>query len=126
MPAAQKIIPSGLHPAPEPSLEGKVLEYTGQICSAFMAAVIQSLGKIQEAERAAVARLQAYTPTERLMDSKEAAAYLKIPLRSLHQMTSPHNQELPFNWIGNQKRFRKAQLDAHLERNEVKRKERAP
>lgn len=120
MPAAQKIVQSGLHPK---TPEQNVLEYANDIGVAFITLVRESVLKIREAERAALSRLNEYVPTEPLMDSKQAAAYLNIPLRSLHLMTSPHNQELPFNWIGRQKRFRKAQLDAHLDRNEVRPKE---
>jgi hypothetical protein len=121
MAATSKIVDSGLHPRPAPSLEGKVLEYTESICAAFIATVRESLLKIKEAESAAIERLNEYVPTERLLTSKEAAAYLRIPLRSLHLMTCPKNHELPFNWISSQKRFRKAQLDTWLNDNEVKR-----
>lgn len=116
----QKIVESGLHPKAEPTLDAKVLELTEQICIAFIGTVKESVLKIKEAERTAIARLNEYVPTEPLMDSKQAAAYLRIPLRTLHLMTSPSNIVLPFNRVGDRKRFRKAQLDSWLERNEVK------
>lgn len=120
MPASEKIVESGLHPQ---SSEQKVLDYADEIGMALVTLVRESVLKIKEAERQAIARLEEYVPTEPWMTAKQAAAYLQIPLRSLHLMTCPKNIELPFNWIANQKRFRKAQLDAHLLRNEVKRKE---
>lgn len=120
MASPQKIVESGLRPQ---TPEQNVLEYANDIGVAFITLVRESVLKIREAERAALSRLNEYVPTEPLMDSRQAAAYLRIPVRSLHLMTSPHNIELPFNWIGGQKRFRKAQLDSHLERNEVKPKE---
>lgn len=122
MPAAQKIIPSGLHPAADPSLESKVLGYTEEICAAFIAAVQASLLKIQEAERNAITRLNEYVPTEPLMNRTQAAAYLKLKLRQFDLLSSPSNPQIPYVKIGGQKRFRKVSIDGWLDGIEIKKR----
>lgn len=120
MPAASKIVASGLHPTPPPSLERNIAEHADAMCAAIKYSVAGCLARIKEAEQNAVDRLNAYVPTEPLLDSKQAAAYLKMPLRTLHAQTSPGNLQLPFVWIGGLKRFRKVSLDAWLDDNELK------
>lgn len=120
MDAQAKIVQSGLHPKPPPTLETRVLAHTEDICNAFMAAVRASLDRIKAAEEAAIARLETYVPTERLLDRHEAAAYLKLKVRQLDVMTRPASTEIPFSKIGGLKRFRKPALDQWLEDNEVK------
>lgn len=119
-PASKKIVESGLHPAPETSLENRVLGYTEEICAAFVAAVQESLLKIQEAERNAIARLNEYVPTEPLMTRKQAAAYLNLKVRQFDLMSSPSNPQIPYVKLGGQKRFRKVSMDAWLDGIEVK------
>jgi hypothetical protein len=121
MNATANILESGLRPEPAPTLERAVSESTSSICHAIASSIAASLMRIREAEKNAITRLNEFVPTEPLMDSKQAAAYLRIPLRSLHLMTCPKNLELPFVWIGGVKRFRKASLDAHLDNAEIKR-----
>lgn len=116
------VIDSGLHPKPPPSLSTRVLAHTEDICKALMAAVQASLDRIHEAELAAVARLESYVPTDRLLTRQEAATYLHLRLRQLDVMTRPGSTEIPFNKIGGQKRFRKASLDQWLTDNEVKKR----
>lgn len=116
------IVESGLHPEPEPTLERTVLQLTDDICKAMMAAVKQSLANIKAAELAAIARLEKYVPTERLLDRHEAAAYLKLRVRQLDVLTRPASTQIPFSKIGSLKRFRKPALDAWLEEHEVKKK----
>lgn len=122
MGARPNIVESGLHPKPPPTLETKVLAHTEDICNAFMSAVRASLARIKAAEEAAIARLETYVPTERLMDRHEAAAYLKLRVRQLDVMTRPGTTDIPFNKIGGLKRFRKPALDQWLTDNEVKKK----
>lgn len=118
--ASEKIVESGLHPKAPPSLETRVLAHTEDICRAFLSAVKASLDRIKEAEAAAIARLETYVPTERLLDRHEAAAYLRLRVRQLDVMTRPGSTEIPFNKIGGLKRFRKPALDQWLSDNEVK------
>lgn len=114
------IVESGLHPAPEPTLERAVLQHTEQICRSMMATVKQSLANIKAAENAAVERLTAYWPTEPLLTRQQAAAYLNIRLRMLDVMTRPAGTDIPFVKIGGLKRFRKVSLDQWLAEHEVK------
>ncbi|MEY2561833.1 MAG: hypothetical protein QOH88_26 [Verrucomicrobiota bacterium] len=114
------VVESGLHPASAPTLDRKVMELTANICSTFTASVRESLTRITQAERAAVARLEQYVPTERLLDRHEAAAYLKLKLRQLDALSSPRNPLIPFNRIGGLKRFQKNRLDKWLDDSEVK------
>lgn len=117
MASPQKIIQSGLRPQ---SPEQKILELADDIGIALITLVKEAVLKVKEAEHDSISRLNEYVPTEPLMDSKQAAAYLRIPLRTLHLMTCPSNIVLPFNRVGDRKRFRKAQLDSWLERHEVR------
>jgi hypothetical protein len=116
------IVESGLHPKPPPTLETRVLAHTEDICNAFMAAVRASLARIKDAELAAIARLETYAPTERLLDRHEAAAYLKLRVRQLDVLTRPGSTQIPFNRIGSLKRFRKPALDQWLADTEVTKK----
>jgi hypothetical protein len=120
MSAVSKIVASGLHPAPTPSLQRNIAGHADAMCAAIKSSVAGCLARIQDAERNAIERLNEYIPTEPLLDSKQAAAYLKMPLRTLHAQTSPGNPQLPFVWIGGLKRFRKVSLDAWLSDNELK------
>lgn len=116
------IVESGLHVRPAPSLSTRVLQHTEDICKALMAAVQASLDRIHEAEQAAVARLESYVPTDRLLTRQEAATYLHLKLRQFDLLSRPADTEIPFNKIGGQKRFRKASLDQWLTDTEVKKK----
>lgn len=119
---AANIVESGLHPKPAPTLERTVLQHTEGICDAIMATVKQSLANIKAAENAAVERLHEFVPTERLLDRKEAAAYLHLRVRQLDVMTRPGSTEIPFNKIGGLKRFRKDRLDGWLDETEVRKR----
>ena len=107
-------------PQSEPRLERAVADSTDAICRAIKASISASLERIREAEKSAIDRLNEYVPTEPLMDSKQAAAYLNIPLRTLQLKSCPSNPVVPHCWIDGAKRFRKTSLDAWLDRNEVK------
>lgn len=119
MGAPAKIVQSGLHPH---SWEEKVLRQVDEICLLFHGTVKASVDRIKAAEEAAIARLETYVPTERLLDRHEAAAYLKLRVRQLDVMTRPGSTEIPFNKIGGLKRFRKCRLDEWLEGEEIKKK----
>lgn len=120
MSGLHKIIDSGLHARPAPSLATRVLAHTEDICKAFLSAVTASLDRIHEAELAAVARLETYVPTDRLLTRQEAAVYLHIRVRQLDEMTRPGSTDIPFNKLGKHKRFRKSSLDSWLLDSEIK------
>jgi hypothetical protein len=121
MPAAsKKIVESGLHPEPAPSLDKRVMTLANEMCRVLTDSVRESLARINDAEKNAIARLNEYVPTEPLMDSKQAAAYLKMPLRTFQAKSSPSNPLIPFCFIDGLKRFRKTSLDSWLDRIETK------
>lgn len=106
--------------SPEPTFEHVVDGCVDVMCKAIRTSIAASLARIREAEQNAIARLNAYVPTEPLMDSKQAAAYLKLPLRTLQLKSCPSNPAIPHCWIDGAKRFRKTSLDSWLDKNEVK------
>jgi len=120
--STENIVESGLHPKPPPTLERTVLQHTEGICDALTAAVKASLARIKEAEVAAVERLNEFVPTEPLLTRKQTAAYLGIRLRQLDVLTRPGSTAIPFNKLGGLKRFRKCQIDRHLEDMEIKKR----
>lgn len=125
MPAAQKIVQSGLRPA-KPTLSDTLDAATDEMCNGIRDFVADTYARIKAAEEDAIARLNEFTPTESLMSLKVAAAYLAIPKRTLEYLTSPQVLEVPFVWVGHQKRFLKSSVDAWLRDREVKRKARKP
>lgn len=122
MPAAQKIVESGLRPTPKPALDNTLRAATQTMSDAIHAEVSRVFAAIKAAEEDAIARLNEFTPTESLMSLKTCAAYLDIPKRTLEQLTSPKVLEVPFVWVGGQKRFIKASVDSYLRDRETKRK----
>lgn len=57
---------------------------------------------------------------EKMMDRKEAAAYLNISLRTLDELTK--NGKIKYSKIESAVRFKQSELDAYVTRNEVKMK----
>jgi hypothetical protein len=106
--------------ADEPRLERAVSECVDAMCRAIRSSITASLARINDAEKNAIARLNSYVPTEPLMDSRQAAAYLKLPLRTLQLKSCPSNPLIPHCFIDGAKRFRKSSLDAWLDSVEVK------
>jgi hypothetical protein len=114
--AAPNIIPSGIEPRRQ-SVEAHVAAIA-ELLATISHDVIRVL---HEGEQDALKRLNEYVPTERLLDLKEAAAYLNVTRRWLDEGTRPGREPVaPFLVIGGKKQFRKASLDAELERREVK------
>jgi len=116
MKPAANIIPSGIEPRK-------------QSIDAHVAAIAELLGNISrdvirvlhEGEQDALKRLNEYVPTERLLELPEAAAYLGVKVRWLDEGTRPGREPVaPFLIIAGKKKFRKASLDAELERREVR------
>lgn len=115
--ARANVIPSGIEPA---SVDRELLDLVAQIESLFRKRVLMTLHAIQQAEADCLARLHEYTPTERLLDIKEAAAYLKYAPRTLDSWTRPGCiPKIPFILLGGEKRFRKTALDSWLDRQQV-------
>jgi hypothetical protein len=84
----------------------------------------QAIAELEAAQQVALARLAEWTPRERMLDTAEAAAYLKKSRRWLDEATRDgRNPLVTYVKIGGEKRFRKAALDDYADRNAVKRQE---
>lgn len=81
------------------------------------------LDKLRKAEKSAIERLESYVPTEPLLKTPEAAAYLGFSKRWLDEHTRAGGiPEVPVIFIGGEKRFRKSSLDRYLENREIGKK----
>lgn len=80
-----------------------------------------ALARIHDAEHAAVQRIEKYTPQDRLLTLKEAAAYLHFSPSTIDGYTAPGQAPLiQFTMIGRKKRFKKIWLDQALDSGSVK------
>lgn len=102
-------------------LETEAMHRVEEFCSLLLACAGKSLDRLREAEESALRRLEEYVPTEPLLNTRQAAAYLGFTARWLDEATRPGKEPVvPFMMIGGCKRFRKSALDQALTQKEVK------
>jgi excisionase family DNA binding protein len=75
-------------------------------------------GVADEVFRKIAKYLKEINAPERIMDRKEAAAYLNIALRTLDELTK--NGKIKYSKIESAVRFKQSELDAYVTRNEVR------
>lgn len=102
-------------------LDREIHELAYQLGVCLTNRVESLIDELVTAEKAALTRLAEYVPQDRLLNVKEAAAYLKFSPRWLDEGTRPGKSPVvPFILIGGEKRFRLSSLDQHLTRLEVR------
>lgn len=107
-------------PEPEKELDRKLIRVQARLLADMLAnCAVDALSRIQQAECEGLRRLEEYTPQDRLLNLKEAAAYLGFKPRTLRDWCSGLHPILQHSLIGGELRFRKAWLDAAVERRSV-------
>lgn len=112
---------SNVIPMPEPERETdrKFLLTATMLGELFHRCACEALERLQKAEAIGIERIAEYTPQDRLLNLKEAAAYLGFKPRTLRDWCSGEHPILQHSLIGGELRFRKAWLDAAVERRSV-------
>lgn len=98
----------------------RLLAAATALAEAMVAEAWDCIETLRNAETQAIESLRAYVPAERLLTTKEAAAYLRFTPRWLDERTRPGSiPSIPFILIGGEKRFRKESLDRWLDSEEI-------
>lgn len=114
------VIESGIR---RPTARENVDKAAAALCQSLREYVEETLDGIDCDAEQCLAKLRKFIPTERLLTTNEAAAYLKVQPQTLRDWCAGGLPKLPFIQLGTERRFRLSELEHYLESRTFRPKE---